>query len=324
MGAMKGTAGFGIGVAIVAAIVSGLYFVPAPPVTDFPIRTQDTETRTASILFVGDMFFDRYIRRITDTVGGDFVFSCVRHLFLENDFAVGNLEGPITEHGSRSANTKPGDEGHYTFTFPPDTAATLSRNGVSAVSLGNNHIGNFGLSGIESTRNYLGNAGVMHFGGLSGDEPILRTEINGIPFSFIAYNQFGGDDATTVAEKIQTETANGSVGIVYAHWGEEYTGPTDTVRETARLFAKAGASAVIGSHPHVVQESEYIGDTLVYYSLGNFIFDQYHRAETSRGLAVLLHFSEENPRPSVTEYPVIMTNDGRTCEAIPAQATSSS
>jgi gamma-polyglutamate biosynthesis protein CapA len=103
--------------------------------------------------------------------------------------------------------------------------------------------------------------------------------------------------------------------IVYTHWGEEYSTSTNGVREKAELFANAGASVVVGSHPHVVAGHEYIDNTLVYYSLGNFVFDQYWNDKVTNGLAVLLHISNEpDSKVSVNEKPVILTKDGRVCE----------
>ena len=90
------------------------------------------------------------------------------------------------------------------------------------------------------------------------------------------------------------------------------------MKEIAKLFAEAGASAIIGSHPHVVLEREDIGNTVVYYSLGNFIFDQYWNDEVSHGRAVLLHIpSDQNKKISVTEYTTIAQTDGRVCEGVP-------
>jgi poly-gamma-glutamate synthesis protein (capsule biosynthesis protein) len=312
---MKIFAAFGA-LALLGGTVAVLYGLPAPAsAPEAPLRT---EKASASVLFVGDMFFDRYIRTVSETAGQDFIFSCVYPWIAEADLTVGNLEGPITPSPSVSLGTEPGSPMNFTFTFPPETAATLARNGIDAVSLGNNHISNFGLDGIAETRAYLDAAGVSYFGGTLGDEPVYRTFVSGIPFSFIAYNEFGGDSPEKVADKISAEKAEGRTTIVFAHWGDEYATTTERVKNAARLFAFRGADAVIGSHPHIVQEHEYIGNTLVYYSLGNFIFDQYWNEDVSRGLAVLIHFSPaKDARASATEYPVILTRDGRTCLTLP-------
>jgi poly-gamma-glutamate synthesis protein (capsule biosynthesis protein) len=105
------------------------------------------------------------------------------------------------------------------------------------------------------------------------------------------------------------------VVIVYSHWGDEYIDSSPRLRPVAKLFAEAGASAVIGSHPHVVLGHEYIGDTLVYYSLGNFIFDQYWDDDVSHGLTLMLHIGKEG-RVTAEEHPTVILRDGRTCETV--------
>ena len=92
-------------------------------------------------------------------------------------------------------------------------------------------------------------------------------------------------DTDAVSKLFDTAKENSDIEIVYIHWGTEY-GPvhTQTQRAYAELFAQLGAELVIGHHPHVVQDIERIDDTLVFYSLGNFIFDQYFSTEVQQGL----------------------------------------
>ena len=77
--------------------------------------------------------------------------------------------------------------------------------------------------------------------------------------------------------------------IVFLHWGEEYQLiSSSSQRKLAHSLIDAGADLIIGSHPHVVQEIEKYKGKLIFYSLGNFIFDQYFSRETQKGLAVSL------------------------------------
>jgi poly-gamma-glutamate synthesis protein (capsule biosynthesis protein) len=255
--------------------------------------------------------FDRRIREITEKNGEDFIFSCVDDLLKSVDLVVGNLEGPITKEKSVSKGTIVGSSKNYQFTFPTTTAELLFKHNIKIVSLGNNHISNFGQEGIFSTRDFLDKAGVGYFGGLKDDEPIFHTEIGGIDFSFIAYNNFGGDSYDFVAEKIKSEVGAGYKVIVYAHWGEEYSNNVKYIKKIAELFVKSGASAVIGSHPHIVLPNEYIDGIPVYYSLGNFIFDQYWEESVRNGVALLLDFSENSVKETI--YPTEIFKDGRVC-----------
>ncbi len=265
----------------------------------------------AKIIFVGDMFFDRQIRKVIYAKGEDHVFSCIHDFLKEADVVVGNLEGPITENASVSLLSQVGAPDNFIFTFPTITAELLAKNNIKIVSLGNNHIGNFGREGIASTHKYLQEAGVEYFGGLSGNEPIHQTKIGGQKISFIAYNEFGGESAQKVAEKIKSEKAAGQKVIVFAHWGEEYIAPVARVKKAAKLFAESGADFIVGAHPHVIQNSERVGDTQVYYSLGNFIFDQYWNKEVSTGLVLELNIKGDDM--SIIEHKVSINRDGTTC-----------
>ncbi len=270
--------------------------------------------RSAKILFLGDMMFDRGIRQVALKKGGDFLFACVDPWLEEADLVVGNLEGPITEEASVSAGSEVGSPRNYQFTFPTSTAPLLAKHGVGLVNLGNNHIENFGLSGIASTKWFLEEARVAYFGGLAGDAPIYRAEVGGLKLSFVSYNQFGGESVEKVAQTIAQEHETGRQVIVYTHWGEEYVPATEQVKRMAARFAASGANLIIGSHPHVVQEHEWIGKTLVYYSLGNFIFDQYFDTEVTHGLTLMVHLFSDHV--NVEEKPVTITPDGRTCASI--------
>ena len=269
----------------------------------------------AHIFAAGDIMLDRKIRLISEENGADYPFSCIDPLIGRADFAVANLEGPITDNPSRSMGSVPGSTDNYYFTFPTTTGALLLRHGIRAVDIGNNHILNYGYAGLLSTEVNLSQAGVGYFGGVEGNEGIFETDLKGIPISFIGYNEFGGSSVANVANEIAQEHAAGRVVIVYTHWGDEYIDSSPRLRPIAQMFAEAGANAVIGSHPHVVLSHEYIGDTLVYYSLGNFIFDQYFSSDVTHGLALMLSVSKSG-KVSAEEHPTVINRDGTTCEAV--------
>jgi len=299
-------------------VALGLLFVLAPRVggvleaASLPHKANTGDVR---IFAAGDMLFDRHIRDTAAQRGENFLFTCMNPLLGQADFAVANLEGPITANESQSVGSVPGAPDNYIFTFPPSTAKLLAQHNFRAVSIGNNHINNFGLEGLLSTQQYLSDAKVGAFGGVRGYEGIYETEVRGIPMAFVGYNEFGGSSAAEVAKTIAAERAKGYVVIVYAHWGDEYMDATARLRPIATTFAQSGASAIMGSHPHIVLGHEYIGNTLVYYSLGNFIFDQYWNDEVSRGLVLMLSVSKDG---SVTadEYPTRTLTSGQTCPSV--------
>ena len=300
---------------IVGAVIVVLLLVLPLPTYEIPLlRLHKEKEPEVNLIFGGDMMFDRYIRQVSERTGGDYVFSCVDQALLHSDAVVANLEGPITNEPSVSVGTDTEEDANYVFTFPPNTAPLLSRHNIFIVNIGNNHIANFGQDGIVETKQYLTKSDVAYF---DSDEP-LTLDFHDVPFSFITYNQFGGGDAAQVLKAISDAKAQGRVPVVYAHWGEEYSPVTDTQRELAHQFVDAGAAIVVGSHPHIVQEVEQYKGKSIYYSLGNFIFDQYFSDAVTHGLLLSVTFTKEGVQ-SIQEIPIELQRDGRTCVADPVE-----
>lgn len=258
------------------------------------------------------MMFDRYIRATIDAKGGDYVFSCIDPTLKSADTVVANLEGPITSNASVSINSIPGDGNNFTFTFPTTTAELLAGHNIGLVNLGNNHIYNFGAAGVRSTITALNQVGVSFFGDPL-DARVAESKSGDVPLAFINYNQFGGSASTTIVQ-IRDERARGRIPIVYTHWGVEYATTSDwsLQQKLAHAFVNAGAEMVIGSHPHVVEEEEVYSGKHIYYSLGNFIFDQYWEPAVRDGLLLDVVFDTSGVR-SIKEIPVELERDGRTC-----------
>jgi poly-gamma-glutamate synthesis protein (capsule biosynthesis protein) len=179
------------------------------------------------------------------------------------------------------------------------------------VNIGNNHIENFGTSGVRSTKQALEDAQVEYFGDPI-DDGVAEKDFGDVHLSLINYNEFGGS-ATATIQHIQEARAQGRLAVVYTHWGVEYaTTSPEYIRTLARTFVDSGAEIVIGSHPHVVEEREFYRDKYIYYSLGNLIFDQYWNDDVRRGLMLNVDFDSTGVR-YVEEIPVELMRDRRTC-----------
>ena len=266
-----------------------------------------------TILFGGDMQFDRYIRTVAGKQDGQFLFDGLRSEFQKADLVVANLEGPITDNPSVSETSVEGSRDNYVFTFPPETAALLKEENIGLVNIGNNHILNFKEDGVRATKEYLEAAGVGYFGSpLSGDERLVYREINGIRFGFVNYNEFVWKGHEKALSDIALAKENADFVIVYTHWGKEYVEATPEMKTSAHEFIDAGAHLVIGSHPHVVQAAEEYRGKWIYYSLGNLIFDQYFQPETRLGLVVRAVFDSTTGNIAVTELPVQLKTNGQT------------
>ncbi len=276
----------------------------------------------ARVLFGGDMMFDRSVRAAMSAHGGDYIFSCLDETLKSADLVVANLEGPITESPSISLASIPDSPANYIFTFAPQTAALLAAHHMGLVSLGNNHIYNFGEEGIISTEAYLKAAGERYFGepAVAGEpmgHTVAEEAINGVQLALIGYNEFDpspseATGSTTLAQ-IAQEKSRGFVPVVFAHWGDEYaeSAPARIVL-LAHKFVEAGAILVVGSHPHVVEQSENYQGVPIYYSLGNLIFDQYFSSAVDHGLLLSVGFTPQGVA-SLTEIPIVLQPDRRTC-----------
>lgn len=264
----------------------------------------------AHITFGGDMLFDRSIRAAMGKKGGGFIFSCIDGVLTKADFVVANLEGPITAFESRSLDTEPGSPDNLTFTFPTSTAPLLFAHNIKLVNLGNNHSKDFGEAGIHSTVSALRDAGVAYIGD-PFENRVAKSIVNSVPLVFISYNEFGGN-VSEVLSHIVSEKSGGYMPVVYAHWGDEYTVANNAQRAVARQFVDAGAELVVGSHPHIVQEHEVYRGKHIYYSLGNFIFDQYWEESVRQGLLLEIVFGASGVQ-SIREIPIHLERDGRTC-----------
>lgn len=309
-----------LGAFILIAVV-GAFFLFSNDVIS--ARNEHAAVSKAEILFAGDMMFDRSIRDVAAEKGDDYLFSCILDTLKSADVVVANLEGPITASVSRSVGSGPGDAHNTTFTFPTTTATLLSRHNIRIVNVGNNHIYNFGREGLASTREYLKAAGVSYFGDpdVVEEERVLRTEIHGVPFSFVNWSDWtpvgklaasNGAGELPIVEQIRSEKSVGNVVVVYTHWGEEYIAPIPRVKQLAHSLIDVGADMVVGSHPHVVQEHELYNGKHIYYSLGNFVFDQYFSDDVQNGLMLRVTFGKGGVE-SVEEIPIRLERDRRVC-----------
>lgn len=264
--------------------VSFLSFFSPPP-------TPTPPPSPVKIIFGGDLMFDRNIRLQAEKFGDyDFFFTNLAPLFQEADLVVANLEGPITSFASQSVGTLPGSPKNFIFTFSPEIVKTLKQNNLRLLNLGNNHILNFGPEGLAQTKNYLETAGLKFFGNTGdNEERYFIWQKDNLKIGFVNYNQFVPNGFTLAKEDILKARSQADLVVLYAHWGEEYQErPGQTIEEQAHQLIEAGADLIIGSHPHVIQSTELYQGKKIYYSLGNFLFDQYFSPETQKGLLVVL------------------------------------
>lgn len=305
---------------VVAGILAYAYFGHAGSFLSFdgaertapePVSAE-SPARDIRLLFGGDMMFDRWIREEAKRNGNASVFEGVRDELRAHDLTVANLEGPITDRPSKSVGSEIGSPDNYRFTFDPSWAGTLAEERIGPVDLGNNHIGNEGTDGIAQTKSFLDAAGVGYFGDPAGDDRIFVADVRGTHIAFVSYDGFVPSGEERAFSDIATARSSADIVILYAHWGTEYGPVRNDIRTLAHAFVDAGCDAVFGSHPHIVQEREEYDGKTIYYSLGNFVFDQYGDESTRNGLLVSATIDPDAGRISYRDIPITLRTDGGT------------
>lgn len=272
----------------------------------FPTPTPKVDQRII-IVAAGDVLLGRSINfRMVRDNNFNWPFEKVADLLREADFSFINLEGPLVED---CLLTQTG----MVFCGDRRAASGLVFAGVDACNLANNHILNYGEDGLKQTIDILSQNNIGAFGG----EKILRKNIKGVNFSFLGFNEVGlGNRAyerllLDVADKIKREKEFSDVIFVSFHWGNEYTeNISSRQKQLGYLAIDSGADIVVGHHPHWVQSKEIYKDKPIYYSLGNFVFDQMWSQKTREGLIVNFEFEGKNLLGE-KEFPVLIEDFGQ-------------
>ena len=248
-----------------------------------------------SILFLGDMMFDRGIRTQINKYGFEYVFGPATTTISKHDITIANLEGPITNFESKTVLNSGKAISGFQFTFPTGIGAALKTAGIDIVSLANNHTDNFGQIGLNQTRDILNKNEIKYFGSPINNPGLTSTTtcVNNICIGIIGWHEFSYKNDDLILDKIKELKPKVDYLIVYPHWGLEYKDkPNAKQKKLAHLWIDMGADAVIGSHPHVIQSIEDYKGKKIYYSLGNFIFDQYFSFETTHGIGVSVNINK--------------------------------
>jgi poly-gamma-glutamate synthesis protein (capsule biosynthesis protein) len=239
----------------------------------------------------------------TNSLGWGALFSDVADVFERADFGFVNLETPVAPEHSKGS--KP-----FMFDAPVALLDGLKASGIKIVSFANNHVMDQGWAGFTETREHLKAEGLLFAG--SGDtvqqqwQPVI-TEANGIKVGWLGMTRWlngnrnpdkddqphvnffpypgesggatGADEAAVLAA-VKQARAQCDFLVVSIHWGIEYaTAPRPEDVDMAHKMLEAGASVVVGHHPHVLQPVETYKtqdgrNTVIFYSLGNFLSNQ--------------------------------------------------
>ena len=249
--------------------------------------TVDNFTKAVkTILLVGDVMLDRGVEDLAKQNSIYYPFQNISHFLRGIDIVFGNLEGPVVENPPQF----PDDS--LKFAFTPEVIKGASWSHFNLFSLSNNHTPDMRKEGLEETKEWLKKYGINFVGDpLSGSSDNFNSSFSRDDITFLAFNQifpFMDKEEEIIKTIKMVKSSNpDNFLIVSLHWGEEYKLINSPAQQSlARKIIEAGGDLMIGHHPHVVQNIEKYQGKLIFYSLGNFIFDQYFSTETQKGLAV--------------------------------------
>lgn len=264
------------------------------------------------IVFAGDIMLDGGPGHIV-TLGGD-PFASVASVLGDADLTLGNLECAIVKEGH--AVDKP-------FTFRgPQSSLPLLKQHFSAVSLANNHSGDWGKHGFATELELLRETGLPWFGGgvneREAHRPLVLTAA-GKRIAFLGYNDYpprsfaAGPSTPGTAwlverdaiRDIQLARKQADFVVLFVHWGEDLEPEvTAQQKKSGHALIDAGADAVIGGHPHLIQDVEWYKDKPIVYSIGNFVFDYFpYDPAVWKAWIVRLTLSKTS-RPGVEKFDV--------------------
>ncbi len=258
---------------------------------EVPNEIVEPEPKRMSLVAVGDALIHSGVYYDANLGNGNYDFS---HMFTEITPLIEKYDLRYYNQETIIGGKNLGISNYPLFNSPDEIGEDLVSAGFNMVSLANNHALDKGETGILYSVKFWENQGVITSGQNNSDtdraSKIKVYEQNGIKYAFIAYtdstngiavpygkdyliNVYSNEQAKTDIESIKDEV---DVIIVSMHWGEEYTHePNQTQKEEAKYLSSLGVNLIIGSHAHVIQPVDYVGDTLVIYSLGNFISAQW-------------------------------------------------
>ncbi|MCI8890411.1 MAG: CapA family protein [Eubacterium sp.] len=245
--------------------------------------------KDTTLVFAGDVYLSDYVLAAYQQSGIQGILSKeLRKELKQADVTMVNNEFPYSMRGTQALNKQ------FTFRVDPSYVRILSESGIDLVTLANNHVLDYGTDALLDTFHTLREAGISYAGtgnSLERAAKPIRKKANGHTFGFLAASRvfptvswnvenaqpgvFSAYDPSRLLAAVKDARAECDFLCVYVHWGiERSTTPEEYQVTLAHALIDAGADAVIGAHPHVLQGVEFYNGKPIFYSLGNFIFYQ--------------------------------------------------
>ncbi len=244
-----------------------------------------------TLAFVGDILLGAGLEGTIAARGVDYPWVHVAPTLKRADLALANLETAVSTRGRPDPNKQ------FTFRSRPQTLQGAARAGLDVLTLANNHALDYGPEALLDTIDHVGSAGMHPVGAGRNAEEAFRPlvlNIQGLKVGVLGFTRVipvpqwaaapgraglaSGYDPEPVLEAIDALRPQVDILVVLFHWGQEVTDqPRPTDIDLAQRMIGAGATIVVGHHPHVLQGIERHDGTLIAYSLGNFVFTSVRR-----------------------------------------------
>lgn len=251
----------------------------------------DTDFAPGSLLFVGDIMLGRHVESLSDLHGDQYVFQKTKHLLNSVDVSVANFEASVPQEHV------PTPDNSLTFSVHKRFMSVIKDAGIDMLSLANNHSFDYGEEGYLHTHAVCYSVGII-CGGHPYELATISTTSVTIGDTIIGMLFLHGSavdrEDPLFAELMQSLKRETHEQFVFIHWGVEYeTVHSDEQQKLAHYLIDEGIDAVIGHHPHVVQDIEFYRGKPIFYSLGNFIFDQYFSDDVQIGLGIKIDIKKD-------------------------------
>jgi len=254
-----------------------------------------------TLAFAGDIMLDRGVKNsVIKNFNNDYsaLFEKL-DVLKKSDISFANLEGTASDQGVDQKNL-------YSFRMDPAVIPAFKGAGISILSIANNHVADWGRVAYIDTLARLKENEILYIGGgnskMEAETPTI-IEKYGMKIGFLGFSDKGPDYMVADTDKAGVLLANNpdfdeiiknaskqvDYLVVYFHFGEEYqTKHNARQKYLAHRAVDDGAKLIIGSHPHIIEDTEVYKNSFIVYSLGNFIFDQSWSKPTMQGMLLEL------------------------------------
>jgi poly-gamma-glutamate synthesis protein (capsule biosynthesis protein) len=303
---------------------------------DLPVTVSNTEEKSPDsgvvrVTFLGDTLVGGEAQAVLSERGTGWAFSGIQPLLSTSDLVVANHEGPITERDAPQQKLDTGRK-RYWYRARSDAVGALVDAGVRVVSLGNNHVLDYGEDALADTIEALDAAGIAHCGAGPNRAAARRPAIVTLGSLRIGFLSFMQRYDIYVAERgyanrarpgpmrLVSDRSRRDLGrlaervdlpVALVHWGRNYRRRNGRQRRLAQHLVDSGARLVIGHHPHVAQPIEFVDDALVCFSLGNGPLGtpgRFHSGRMPYGLVVSVDLDRSARVRQLAVTPIFVDN----------------